>query len=113
LAGSGITANCINPGWVKTDLVNAQIAKRAEEMKVSFEEATDIILREKQPSRQFINVEVKKGFFFFFFMNDFHFFLFLFSFQQDISNMILFLCSPSGHQMTASCYLLDGGWTAQ
>ena len=68
--------------------MNAQIKKRSEEMKVSFEEATDIILREKQPSRQFVNVE-------------------------DIANLVLFLCSPSGHQMTGSCYLLDGGWTAQ
>eukprot|EP01091_Cochliopodium_minus_P008803 TRINITY_DN2053_c0_g1_i1.p1 TRINITY_DN2053_c0_g1~~TRINITY_DN2053_c0_g1_i1.p1 ORF type:complete len:231 (+),score=72.70 TRINITY_DN2053_c0_g1_i1:224-916(+) len=87
LAGSGITSNTINPGWVKTDLVNAQIKKKSEELKITIEEATDLLLREKQPSRQFVNVE-------------------------DIGNFVVFLCSPSGNQMTGSSYLMDGGWVA-
>lgn len=87
-AGSGVTANCINPGWVLTPLVQKQIDLRAQQLKLSDAEARVSLLSEKQPSKQFTTVD-------------------------DLANLAVFLSSPYSNQMTGACYLADGGWTAQ
>jgi 3-hydroxybutyrate dehydrogenase len=45
-AGSGITANCINPGWVRTILVERQIEAKAKLHNISIEKATEMLLEE-------------------------------------------------------------------
>jgi len=87
-AGSGVTVNCVNPGWVLTPLVQAQIDLRAKELGISAEEARLSLLSEKQPSKQFVTVD-------------------------DLGNFICFLSSEYANQMTGSTYVMDGGWTAQ
>lgn len=52
-AGTGVTSNCINPGWVLTDLVKAQIEAKAKASNSTIEEATRALLSEKQPSLTF------------------------------------------------------------
>ncbi len=87
-AGSGITANAICPGWVKTPLVEAQIQKRATADNISFAQATEAMLGEKQPSKTFVNVD-------------------------EIAALATFLCSQGAQSMTGSILTMDGGWTAQ
>jgi 3-hydroxybutyrate dehydrogenase len=87
-AGTGITCNSICPGWVKTPLVENQIKDRAKKENVSFEQATIKLLEEKQPSKTFTEI-------------------------SDIAELVLFLCSPAGKNMTGSSMTLDGGWTSQ
>ena len=55
---------------------------------MSFEEAAESILREKQPSQSFIA-------------------------PCDIGAMVIFLCSDASSQITGSVFTIDGGWTAQ
>lgn len=87
-ADLNITCNAICPGFALTSLAQNQIDKIAETEGISNEGATEILLREKQPTMKFTKIE-------------------------DIAAAVLFLLSPAGNNMTGSCLNLDGGWTAQ
>jgi 3-hydroxybutyrate dehydrogenase len=87
-ANTGITCNAICPGWVLTALVQKQIDAIAARESVSVEAATERLLGEKQPSRQFTTPE-------------------------DIAALALFLCSDAGAKMRGSAISMDGGWVAQ
>jgi 3-hydroxybutyrate dehydrogenase len=87
-AGSGITCNAICPGWTRTELIEPQIAARAQNLGVDLEEGARHLLAEKQPSQQFVTVE-------------------------QLGQVILFLCSEAAAQITGVALPVDGGWTAQ
>ena len=87
-AGQGITCNAINPGFVRTELVQAQIDERAQKIGASVEEAARIMLSEKQPSLEFVTPE-------------------------QIGALCVFLCSDAAAQITGVPIPIDGGWTAQ
>lgn len=87
-AGSGITSNAICPGWTRTELIEPQIAARAEALGVDIETGGRNMLAEKQPSQQFVSIE-------------------------QLGNVALFLCSPAADQITGTAIPVDGGWTAQ
>ena len=87
-AGTGVTCNCINPGWVKTLLVEEQIKARAQEQGIDIPKAEVSLLEEKQPSKQFV-------------------------LAQDLAKTAMFLCSDAANQITGISIPVDGGWTAQ
>ncbi len=88
LAGSGVTCNAICPGWVLTPLVQKQIEARAEREQISLAQASEELLREKQPSGKFTTVE-------------------------QLGALAVFLCSPAADNITGAPLPVDGGWTAQ
>jgi len=88
MAGSGITANCVNPGWVLTPLVQKQIDAKAAENNWTNEQATVALLGEKQPSKQFTTPE-------------------------QLGEVVSFLCSDAASQITGISVPVDGGWTSQ
>jgi 3-hydroxybutyrate dehydrogenase len=87
-AGTGITCNAICPGWVLTDLIRPQIEARAQALGVSQEEGGRDMLKEKQPSLQFVTVD-------------------------QLAGLAVFLCSGAAAQITGAAIPVDGGWTAQ
>lgn len=87
-AGSGITCNSICPGWVLTPLVQKQIDAIAAENKIDNKAATEKLLSEKQPSKQFATPE-------------------------EIGAMLVYLCSDAARQVTGASFTIDGGWSAQ
>jgi 3-hydroxybutyrate dehydrogenase len=87
-AETGITCNAICPGWVRTELVEAQIRARAAAGAVDIEAAAYDLLSEKQPSRHFVTPE-------------------------QIGEIAVFLCSDAASQITGAALSVDGGWTAQ
>jgi 3-hydroxybutyrate dehydrogenase len=87
-AGSGITCNAICPGWTRTELVEPQIAARAQAKGLPLEEGARDLLAEKQPSRQFVTVD-------------------------QLGEVVVFLCSDAASQITGASIPVDGGWTAQ
>ena len=87
-AKSGVTSNAICPGWVLTPLVQKQIDAKAAEQKISAEEATKLLLQEKEPSLRFTTPE-------------------------ELGALAVFCCSEAGQNVTGVAWNMDGGWTAQ
>ncbi len=73
---------------MKTPLVEAQIEKKAKEKGISIEQATQELLQEKQPSKQFATAD-------------------------DIGSAVVFLCGENSSQITGISLPIDGGWTSQ
>ena len=87
-ATTGITSNAICPGWVLTPLVQKQVDAKAVAAGISVEQATRVLLSEKEPSEQFTTPE-------------------------DIGELALFMCSTAGNNVRGVAWNMDGGWTAQ
>lgn len=87
-AGTGITCNAIAPGWVLTPLVQKQIDDLAKRENLSPDAAKEKLLREKQPSGEFVKPE-------------------------DLADLVYFQTTSSANQMTGSVINMDGGWLSQ
>ncbi|MEL7707411.1 3-hydroxybutyrate dehydrogenase [Citromicrobium bathyomarinum] len=87
LATSGITVNCISPGYVWTPLVENQIPDTMKARGMSREEVIDQVLLAKQPTKKFVQPE-------------------------DIGEMAVFLCRDSMANVNGANWSVDGGWTA-
>jgi len=87
-AGTGVTSNCICPGWVLTPLVKKQIEKIAQEKGISLDEAKMKLLLEKQPSGEYVNPE-------------------------DLGAFAVFLSTDAASQITGASLSMDGGWTVR
>jgi len=83
----GVTCNAICPGWVKTPLVETQIETLAREHGVTQDFATKEMILQRQPTREFVQVD-------------------------QIAALALFLSSDDASSITGSAYSIDGGWTA-
>lgn len=87
-AKTGVTANCICPGWVLTPLVQKQIEDRAAKLNITFDEAKIRLLSEKQPSGGFVTPE-------------------------QLGQLAVFLSSDAASEVRGVAWQMDGGWTAQ
>lgn len=83
-----ITINTVCPGYVKTPLVEAQIAALARTHNMTAEQVVEEIMLKPMPKRQFITPE-------------------------ELIGSVEFLLSPAARNITGQCLVLDGGWTAQ
>ena len=87
-ATTGITCNAICPGWVLTPLVQKQVDAKAAALGISNDEATRLLLGEKEPSMQFTTPE-------------------------ELGELAVFFCSPAANNVRGVAWNMDGGWTAQ
>ncbi|MDM7457311.1 MAG: 3-hydroxybutyrate dehydrogenase [Tepidimonas sp.] len=87
-ATTGVTCNAICPGWVLTPLVQKQVDAKAAALGVSNEEATRLLLGEKEPSMQFTTPE-------------------------ELGELAVFFCSPAANNVRGAAWNMDGGWVAQ
>ncbi len=88
LASSDITINTVCPAYVKTPLVEQQIADQAKQHGISEEEVIETIMLKPMPKKSFIDID-------------------------EIAATCEYLASPAAKNMTAQALVLDGGWTAQ
>lgn len=86
-APHGVTSNCVNPGYVRTQLVTDQIAAQAEAHGVSSEEVIEHILLDRSAVKRLID-------------------------PQDVADVVLWLCGPHAAHVTGTSIPMDGGWTA-
>ena len=84
----GITANSICPGYVKTPLVEKQIAEQAIAHNISEDEVVCKIMLQKHAVKEFVSVE-------------------------SLGKLAVFLASENANLITGTAMPLDGGWTAQ
>ncbi|MDP5149504.1 3-hydroxybutyrate dehydrogenase [Rheinheimera baltica] len=83
-----ITINTICPAYVKTPLVEQQIAAQAKENNLTEQQVIEQIMLAPMPQKAFIDV-------------------------TEIAETAAFLCSAGAKHMTAQTLVLDGGWTAR
>jgi 3-hydroxybutyrate dehydrogenase len=87
-ADADITVNTVCPGYIRTPLVDAQIAAQARAHGISEQEVIERIMLEPMPKKQFITVE-------------------------EVAATIEFLASHAARNITGQTIVLDGGWTAR
>ncbi len=88
LGQADITVNTLCPAYVKTPLVEKQIADQARANGISEAEVIDSIMLAPMPKKAFIGLD-------------------------EITGTVDFLLSPAARNMTAQALVLDGGWTAR
>ena len=86
LAESGITSNTICPGYVKTPLVEQQIADQARAHGISPEQVVRDVMLSHQARKAFVQVE-------------------------ELAALAVFLASDAAASMTGTALAMDGGWT--
>lgn len=84
----GITCNAICPGYVKTPLVEKQIADQAKAHQLSEEEVVTKVMLYKQAVKEFVSTE-------------------------SLGQLALFLASEQVSTLTGTAIPVDGGWNAQ
>ena len=88
LAQTGVTANCISPGYVWTALIENQIPDTMKARGLSREAVINDVLLAKQPTKKFVQVE-------------------------EVAALALFMCRNEAGNMTGANVSMDGGWTAE
>jgi 3-hydroxybutyrate dehydrogenase len=86
-ATSGITINCISPGYVWTPLVEQQIPDTMKARNLTREQVMNDVLLAAQPTKRFVTPE-------------------------EVAAMAVFLCREEARSITGTNLSIDGGWTA-
>ena len=87
-AAHGVTSNCISPGYVRTPLVEKQIADQARVHGIPEDQVLgSVILAESAVKRM---VE-----------------------PAEVAGLVLWLAGPQAGMATGTTFTLDGGWTAR
>ncbi|MEA3046279.1 MAG: 3-hydroxybutyrate dehydrogenase [Sphingomonadales bacterium] len=87
-ATSGVTVNCISPGYVWTSLVENQIPDTMAARGLTREQVINDVLLAAQPTKTFVTPE-------------------------QVAALALFLCRDEASAITGANLSMDGGWTAQ
>jgi 3-hydroxybutyrate dehydrogenase len=87
LARSGVTVNAICPGYVRTPLVEAQIADQAKARGIPEDRVIEDVILAVQPNRSFVE-------------------------YPHLAGLLLYLVSDMGASTTGAALSVDGGWTA-
>jgi 3-hydroxybutyrate dehydrogenase len=86
-ATSGITINCISPGYVWTPLVEKQIPDTMKARNLTREQVMNEVLLAAQPTKRFVTPE-------------------------EVAGLVLYLCRDEARSITGANLSIDGGWTA-
>ena len=86
-AGKGVTSNTVCPGYVRTPLVEGQIADQARTHGISEDDVVDEVLLARSPVKRLVD-------------------------PDEVAQVVAMLCGPGTDSITGSSHLMDGGWTA-
>lgn len=84
----GVTCNAINPGYVLTPLVKAQVADQARTQNISEDQVLDRVFLAHSAVKRLAT-------------------------EDEVARIALFLCSDAAAVINGAAHSIDGGWTAQ
>lgn len=83
-----MTSNCINPGYVKTALVERQITDQARTHGISEDEVLEKIMLTHSAVKRLTE-------------------------PDEVASLVVWLATDAAGMATGASYTMDGGWTAQ
>lgn len=86
-AGHGVTSNCVNPGYVRTPLVERQIADQATVHGLSEGEVLSQVILSRTAIKRLIE-------------------------PDEVAAAVAYLCSDDASFITGTNVVIDGGWSA-
>ncbi|MFJ1748319.1 3-hydroxybutyrate dehydrogenase [Streptomyces sp. NPDC088116] len=86
-ASHGVTSNCVNPGYVRTPLVEKQIADQAQTHRIPEERVVADVLLQDSALKRLLE-------------------------PDEVAEAVAYLCTPQASFITGTSLSLDGGWTA-
>ncbi|MEV4532962.1 3-hydroxybutyrate dehydrogenase [Asanoa sp. NPDC049518] len=86
-APHGVTANCVNPGYVRTPLVEGQIVDQARTHGIPESEVLSSILLARSALKRLVE-------------------------PAEVAELLAYLCTPAASFITGASIAMDGGWTA-
>ncbi|MGW2305861.1 3-hydroxybutyrate dehydrogenase [Streptomyces sp. NPDC001809] len=86
-APHGVTSNCVNPGYVRTPLVEGQIRDQAAVHGISEDDVLSEVMLARSPVKRLLEAD-------------------------EVAAAVLWLCGPHSGYLTGASLPLDGGWTA-
>ena len=86
-AENGVTSNCVNPAYVRTPLVEGQIADQAKAHGLSEDDVVGQVMLAPAAVKRLIEPE-------------------------EVADAVAWLCSPSAASVTGTSLVMDGGWSA-
>jgi 3-hydroxybutyrate dehydrogenase len=86
-AARGVTSNCVCPGYVRTPLVEKQLADQAEVHGLGVDEVVSEVLLARSAVKRLVEPE-------------------------EVAGAVAYLCSPEAASVTGTRLVLDGGWSA-
>jgi 3-hydroxybutyrate dehydrogenase len=84
----GVTSVCVNPGYVRTPLVEKQIADQARLHGIPESEVVEKVMLTASAIKRLLE-------------------------PDEVADLVTWLCGPSAGMVTGSSYLMDGGWSAR
>lgn len=84
----GVTSNCVNPGYVRTALVDKQIADQASTHGIDEQQVVEQILLKESAIKQLVE-------------------------PQEVASLVGWLASAQARMVTGASYTMDGGWSAR
>jgi 3-hydroxybutyrate dehydrogenase len=84
----GVTSNCVNPGYVRTPLVEKQIADQARIHRLAESAVLETIMLTHNAVKRLVEPE-------------------------EVAALVGWLVGPEAAMVTGASYTMDGGWTAQ
>ena len=84
----GVTSNCVNPGYVRTPLVEQQIADQARTHGIEESEVVEKIMLVHSAVKRLVEPE-------------------------EVASLVGWLTGPDAAMVNGAAYTMDGGWSAQ
>ncbi|MBV9796158.1 MAG: 3-hydroxybutyrate dehydrogenase [Actinobacteria bacterium] len=86
-ADHGVTSNCVNPGFVRTPLVERQLADQARAHGLPEDEVLEKVILEESVIKRLLE-------------------------PAEVAGAVAYLCSDEASFVTGTSLVIDGGWTA-